>query len=109
MGSAGDVSVNVFDEEGNSLLGLPAADLADLWEQKNQGDIDAGCLLAVVFQRLNFRRFTAKILSSWQEHEGSGQMKMVLDKSSCIDFVSEADTMLTAIHQTFCAGSFESA
>lgn len=95
--SASRVLVSAFDDEGHLLLGCPASRVADLWAQRDMGDLAAGKALTQIFKHAENRRWSLLLRSRKNDYGGKQHVRRVISECKPLDFVADAANMLRMI------------
>eukprot|EP00747_Dinoflagellata_sp_TGD_P168206 gnl/TRDRNA2_/TRDRNA2_194059_c0_seq1.p1 gnl/TRDRNA2_/TRDRNA2_194059_c0~~gnl/TRDRNA2_/TRDRNA2_194059_c0_seq1.p1 ORF type:complete len:727 (+),score=87.66 gnl/TRDRNA2_/TRDRNA2_194059_c0_seq1:301-2181(+) len=105
--------LSVFDEGGQQLLGCPASHVRSLFEQRDEGNIDAGKQLDVIFQRACYQRISVNVKSKNETYQGVERVKMSMTDATPVDLAADAKEMLGEVlgactAATAAAGGFKS-
>jgi len=95
--ASASLMVGVFGDDGTTILGLPAAELAALCDRQETGDTQAADQVKIIHQQCLMRRWSMVLQSRRDEYAGSLRVARTVQRCSPLDIPAEALEMLRAI------------
>mmetsp|Transcript_129374 Transcript_129374/g.235108 ORF Transcript_129374/g.235108 Transcript_129374/m.235108 type:complete len:662 (-) Transcript_129374:142-2127(-) len=93
-----------FDDEAQLLMGMPAQDLANMYDRAEQGDNEMYIRIEAAFKRPQFQRFAVTLRSRTEEYEGKLSCKTVITELTPMRFSDQAKEMLAEVKQALLPG-----
>lgn len=101
----GGIYVTAFDEQAQTILGVPAQELHDLEAKAQEGHHDVHFEIEAIFKRATLRRWAVRLRSQLEDYNGKSTVKTQISECTRVHFSADAKDMLAEVKQALFNGS----